>query len=230
MLKYDLHIHSCLSPCADEDMTPNNIAGMAFLAGLNVAAVCDHNSADNAKAVKKACENYGIKYIWGAEICSSEEIHILCYFKEENQLSAFCKIVEDSSFKFPNDTSVYGTQYIMDEEDNITGQKDWLLINACGLSCYEVINLCREHKGVSFWAHIDKQSFSVISVLGAIPPDIKADGVEIYNLNNRPQLIQKGFITSDTPYMSNSDAHSLEFIGAKENYLPNNHPLLKLIG
>ena len=26
---YDLHIHSCLSPCGDEDMTPANIAGMA---------------------------------------------------------------------------------------------------------------------------------------------------------------------------------------------------------
>ena len=35
-LAYDLHIHSCLSPCGDDDMTPANIAGMAALKGLDV--------------------------------------------------------------------------------------------------------------------------------------------------------------------------------------------------
>ncbi|MDO5479206.1 MAG: histidinol-phosphatase, partial [Clostridia bacterium] len=27
-LYYDLHIHSALSPCGDNDMTPNNIVNM----------------------------------------------------------------------------------------------------------------------------------------------------------------------------------------------------------
>ena len=41
----DLHMHSCLSPCGDELMTPNNIVNMAKLKGLDAIAVCDHNTA-----------------------------------------------------------------------------------------------------------------------------------------------------------------------------------------
>ena len=42
---YDLHMHSCLSPCGDMDMTPNNIVNMAKLLGLDVIALTDHNTA-----------------------------------------------------------------------------------------------------------------------------------------------------------------------------------------
>ena len=38
---YDLHLHSCLSPCGDMDMTPNNIVNMAKLLGLDVIALTD---------------------------------------------------------------------------------------------------------------------------------------------------------------------------------------------
>ena len=34
----DLHIHSCLSPCSDDDMTPANICGMAHIKGLQAIA------------------------------------------------------------------------------------------------------------------------------------------------------------------------------------------------
>ena len=46
-LFYDLHIHSALSPCGDNDMTPNNIVNMSLLKGLDVIAVSDHNSIKN---------------------------------------------------------------------------------------------------------------------------------------------------------------------------------------
>ena len=45
----DLHIHSCLSPCGDALMTPNNIVGMAFIKELDCIAVTDHNAASSTR-------------------------------------------------------------------------------------------------------------------------------------------------------------------------------------
>ena len=80
ILYYDLHIHTALSPCADNDMTPNNIVNMALLKGLDVIAVTDHNSAENARAVIKAGEKAGLTVIAGMEIETSEEVHVLSLF------------------------------------------------------------------------------------------------------------------------------------------------------
>ena len=59
-LYYDLHIHSALSPCADDDMTPNNIVGMSKLKGLDVIAVADHNSTRNLEAVSEVAKQMDI--------------------------------------------------------------------------------------------------------------------------------------------------------------------------
>ena len=56
----DLHIHSCLSPCADDDMTPANICGMAKLKELDAIAVTDHNTARNLPFVKEAADYFGL--------------------------------------------------------------------------------------------------------------------------------------------------------------------------
>ena len=58
----DLHIHSALSPCANEDMTPNNIVNMAVIKGLDIIAVTDHNSADNLPAIEKCCKSNNIVF------------------------------------------------------------------------------------------------------------------------------------------------------------------------
>ena len=49
-MRYDLHLHTCLSPCADRDMTPATVAGLAKLAGAELIAITDHNSALNLPA------------------------------------------------------------------------------------------------------------------------------------------------------------------------------------
>ena len=53
---YDLHIHSALSPCAEVEMTPNNIVNMSLLKGLDMIAVTDHNSCGNIRAVMEVAE------------------------------------------------------------------------------------------------------------------------------------------------------------------------------
>ena len=225
-VKYDFHIHSCLSPCGSDDMTPANIAGMSFLAGLNAIAVCDHNSSLNIEAAAKACSQYGVQYLCGMELCTSEDIHILCYFKDIQAALDFSSHIEENTLKFPNQPEHYGNQNIMDDTDNILGTVEHLLISGCNYSVYEIVDIVHCMGGVCYYAHIDKPSYSVISVLGTVPEDIPIDGVEIFNISNRQKLIDEGYITEDMPYMSNSDAHQLELIGAKEAEMDENHPLL----
>ena len=52
----DLHMHSCLSPCGDMDMTPNNIVNMCKLKGLDMIAVTDHNTAKQLPVIKKVAD------------------------------------------------------------------------------------------------------------------------------------------------------------------------------
>lgn len=227
--KCDLHIHSCLSPCADKDMTPCNIAGMAHLAGLNLISLTDHNSTRNLPATVDACGKYGIAVLCGIEVCTSEEIHILCYFETLKSALDFGKLIEENMPCVKNKVEIYGEQLILNSEDETIGEVDNLLIIGCDYSVYELADICHSRGGVCIYAHIDRQSFSVISVLGAIPEDISVEGVEIYDPTSRDALIKKGFITQSTPYMSNSDAHSLGLIGENNSEISQNHPLYALV-
>ena len=79
-LFYDLHIHSCLSPCGDDDMTPANLVGMAAVKGLDVIALTDHNSCRNCPAALYHGKNYGVTVIPGMELTTAEEVHVICLF------------------------------------------------------------------------------------------------------------------------------------------------------
>jgi predicted metal-dependent phosphoesterase TrpH len=52
----DLHVHTALSPCADDEMTPPRIVERALAEGLAMIAVCDHNTTGNAAAVQAAAK------------------------------------------------------------------------------------------------------------------------------------------------------------------------------
>lgn len=225
----DIHIHSCLSPCGDDDMTPNNIAGMAHLAGLDVIALTDHNSADNAAALEKCAGRYGIAVIGGIEVNTAEDIHLLCYFDNVKNAEIFGRIIEENLPPVKNRREIFGSQQIMDENDVVTAEKENLLINACALTLEQAVNLCHEYHGKAVYAHIDRDSYSVLSVLGALPQEIEIDGVEIYDLSRRRALIESGVIKPDMPFMSNSDAHYLEYIGDKRQEVTPCHPLYDMI-
>ncbi len=226
---YDLHIHSCLSPCGDDEMTPNNIAGMAHLARLEYIAVTDHNSRGNLPAVKQVAEAYGVKLIPGIEVCTAEDIHLLCYFETVEKCLEFEKLILDSLLPVKNKKEIYGNQLVLNEKDELVSEYEKLLIIGSSYNLWQCVDLCHNFGGVAVYAHIDKNSYSVLSVLGSIPPEIKIDGVEIYNLANRPKLISDGVITEKTPFMSNSDAHYLENIGEKEEHLSKDHPLWEMV-
>ena len=137
-LSYDLHIHSCLSPCGDDDMTPGNIVGMSAIKGLDVIAVTDHNSCRNCPAVMKLAKQYGVLAIPGMELTTVEEVHAVCLFPELSAAMEFDRFVYEKLMKFPNREEIFGKQQIMNEEDICIGTEPNLLINSRAVRrCYD---------------------------------------------------------------------------------------------
>ena len=215
---YDLHVHSCLSPCGDDDNTPNNIAGMAKLCGIDILALTDHNSAKNCPAFFEACKKYGIIPIAGMELTTSEDIHVVCLFEDLESALAFDGYVEKNRMKIKNKPEIFGKQLVLDGEDMPIGQVDDLLINASNISITEVSNVVESYGGVCYPAHIDRESNGIIAILGAIPEDLSFNYFELNNNENIATYSYLYGIPKDR-FIISSDAHYLTDIRDKENFI-----------
>lgn len=213
-LSYDLHIHSCLSPCGDNDMTPNNIVNMSIIKGLDVIAVCDHNSCGNVRAITQAAAEK-ILVVPAMEIETAEEVHIACYFPDIEAAEAMWKQVKKSMYGIKNNPEIFGNQYYMDSKDNIIGEEELLLVSACGLDIYKVFSMVKELGGVAVPAHVDRSSYSIISNLGFIPPDLNISTIEI--TAERVERMKCEY--KHLNIITNSDAHYLENISERENFI-----------
>ena len=214
---YDLHLHSCLSPCGDDDNTPNNIAGMASLCGLNIIALTDHNTCKNCPAFFEAAKRYGIIPIAGMELTTAEDIHVVCLFEELENAMAFDAEIDKRRMKIENRTDIFGNQYILDGEDNIIGEEKYLLPNATDVSLEEAFGLVKSFGGISYPAHIDRQSNGIISVLGAFPETPDFNIIEINQKEKVPEYVKKYSLENKKVIIS-SDAHYLTDMRDKENY------------
>ena len=154
---YDLHVHSCLSPCADDDMTPNNIAGMAALKGLQIVALTDHNSCKNCPAFFTACKRQGIIPIAGMELSTAEDIHIVCLFEDLEAAMRFDKEIEGHLMPIANRPEIFGNQLILDGEDEQIGVEEKLLISATDLWIDDAIDLARSFGAHVHPAHVDRE-------------------------------------------------------------------------
>lgn len=215
-LTYDLHLHSCLSPCGDEEMTPANIAGMAAVLGLDVIALTDHNSSKNCPALMTAAREYGVLAIPGMELTTAEEIHAVCLFARLEAALDFDQYVYQRLVPFPNKEEIFGRQLIYDCQDQICGTIPNLLINSTEISFEGLWELVRSFDGVMFPAHIDKSSTSLLSSLGMIPPDSKFTTAEVKDLKRLHQLKREHPYLEQCRIISNSDAHYLEHIHEPE--------------
>ena len=211
-LSYDLHIHSCLSPCGDDDMTPANIVGMAAILGLDAVAVTDHNSCKNCPAVLAAAKEYGILAIPGMEINTSEEIHAVCLFPDLDAAMDFDTYVYDRLMPFPNNEEIFGRQLLYDTEDQVCGSIPNLLINATEISFEGLWELVRSYEGVMFPAHVDKSANSLMANLGFIPPDSQFKTAEVKDLRQLHRLKKAHPYLEGCRIVSDSDAHYLEHI------------------
>lgn len=216
---YDLHLHSCLSPCGDDDMTPANIAGMATLAGLQIAALTDHNSCKNCPAFFKACKSMGIIPIPGMELTTAEDIHIITLFDSLEKAMAFDADIEKVRIPVPNKVDIFGNQLIMDEDDNVIGTEPNLLINATTLSIDRAVKMAREHGAAVYPAHVDRQGNGIIAVLGSLPETPHFDVVEFRDIQKIPEYEKLYPNIVGKMKVTGSDSHILTDIPDAKNTL-----------
>ena len=209
-LFYDFHIHSCLSPCAEEDMTPYNLVNLSALMGMEAIALTDHNSCMNCGAAMRAGAEAGITVIPGMELCTSEEVHVVCLFEELKAAEEFSDYVLSTMPPIKNRPEIFGTQLIMDETDKVLGSQDILLTAASGIPISNVEKIVDGYGGVCYPAHIDRSSYSVISNLGMITEDMGFEVAEVSPSGNLDDLIAKHPILSRMKILTSSDAHRLD--------------------
>ncbi len=214
---YDLHTHSCLSPCADNDNTPYNLVGMAAISGIDILALTDHNTCKNCPAFFKAAKKYGVTAVAGMELTTAEEIHVVCLFEELQNALLFDKEIDSRRLKIKNREDIFGEQLIMGEDDTVIGTEEFLLSVATTVSLDEVPSLVEKYGGVCYPAHIDRQANSIITVLGTIPETPQFNCFEIYDTDKIKSFREKYKLT-DKKIIISSDAHYLEGIKDKENY------------
>lgn len=214
---FDLHLHSCLSPCGGEDNTPANLAGMCALAGLEVVALTDHNTCGNCAAFCRAAEHYGLLALPGMELTTVEEAHVVCLFPGLAEADAFSALVREKLPPLKNNPAVFGPQIYMDEEDRALGEEDAFLAGASAVGIYDAAALAASFGGVAYPAHIDRPSFSLLGNLGLWDGDMGFPIAEVSancppDLGQRPDLAGVAFIQA-------CDAHYLDQIPDAHQYM-----------
>ena len=203
-ITYDLHIHSALSPCADNNMTPANIVGFAKLKGIDAIAIADHNAIANVKVAMDVGRAFDVVVVPAMELQTAEDIHILCLFENYDNLQSF---YNDLSFaNLTNRAEIFGEQLILDEDDNIVDTELRMLLVASKVSVDQVKSIVDKHNGVAVAAHIDREENGMVAILGTVLDDF--DIVEL-----SPTAEESNNLCKGKKVLNNSDAHTLEDIG-----------------
>ena len=213
----DLHVHSCLSPCGDDDMTPGNIVGMSCLNGLQIVALTDHNSVKNCASFYKIAKTHGIIPVAGVEITTSEDVHAVCLFRTLEDALDFGNLIESRRIPIENDPEIFGRQLIIDENDEISGEEKYLLINAINISLDELYDEVTARGGVCYPAHIDRSANGMIAMLGDFPPEPHFTAFELNDIASLEDCLNKFPIISERGlrHVASSDAHYLTDISEK---------------
>lgn len=216
---YDLHIHSCLSPCGDADMTPNNIAAMAKLKGLDVIALTDHNTTKNCPAFFSACRKNDIIPIAGMELTTAEDIHLVCLFESLDDAMRCSEELYPHIMNIKNKPNIFGEQIIMNSSDEIIGYEEKLLIGATDLWLCDAVDFARAHNALVFPAHIDRRANGIISILGDIPKEFSISCAEFHSKGNVDEYLKKFKAIEKCHILCSSDAHRLWEINEAENFV-----------
>jgi PHP family Zn ribbon phosphoesterase len=209
----DLHIHSCLSPCGDLDMSPRNIVTTAIERNLDIIAITDHNASENIVATMKAAEDKLLTVLSGMEVASAEEAHLIVLFEKFESIEQFQQVVYDNLMSFNIDQRAIEEQVIVNEKDEVEGFNDHLLFGATALAFQQLVNEVHRLDGLAVASHVDRESFSIIAQLGFIPEDLPLDALEI---SPKMSIEQARSLFPDVnrfPLVKSSDAHYPTDIG-----------------
>lgn len=204
-ITYDLHIHSALSPCADDQMTPANIVGWAKLGEIDAVAIADHNAIANVKVAMAIGDAYGVVVVPAMELQTAEDIHVLCLFDNFENLQGFYDSIDFADIQ--NREEIFGEQWIMDEDDNVIATEPRMLLVASGISVEDVTLLANEFDGIAIPAHIDREENGMVAILGTVTEDFCVVELSPTADENIKKHCQNRKVITD------SDAHVLEDIG-----------------
>jgi PHP family Zn ribbon phosphoesterase len=210
LFKADLHIHTCLSPCAELNMSPKGILTAAKKKGIDILGICDHNTAENSLAIMKAAKKMHVHILPGLEVTTEEEIHVLALFDD---IGNALKLQEHVYKNLPgkNDEKTFGMQVIVNEKEEVLGFSDKLLIGATTIPIDEVLRLIHTYEGLAIAAHINREAFSIIGQLGFVPDNLELDALEISSRITFEEARKR--YPNDYPITCSSDAHYPDDIG-----------------
>jgi 3',5'-nucleoside bisphosphate phosphatase len=215
----DLHVHTVLSPCGDLDMSPANVVEEAAGKRIDILGITDHNSTRHCQLIKKLAAEKGIFVIGGAEVTTREEAHCLTFFENNDQLEAFQQYLEEHLPDIPNDPRYFGHQVVVDEQGIILEEIRKLLISALDQSIEQVRDKVHRLGGIFIPAHIDRPSYSLISQLGFVPPDIRADAYELSRHTSVEDMVRKYPYLEGQTFVGGSDAHMPGQIGTRRTLM-----------
>ena len=212
----DLHNHSCLSPCGENSLLPSILALEAAEKGVNILALTDHNSAKNLQAFKEAAEIVRITPIFGIEITTVEEVHLLSLFEHIEEALDFGDFLDNSLIKYKNDPSLFGDQLVVDVMGNIIEKVEHMLYGPSTYSFETLIDEILNRGGLAIPAHIDRPSNSVLANLGFLP-ELPYSALE---------LIMPSSLQSNSNYtiIQGSDAHYISHIARRSCFIEAKEP------
>jgi PHP family Zn ribbon phosphoesterase len=217
-LLVDLHLHTVLSACAEIEMIPPLIVQRAHALGLDVIAITDHNSADNAGAVMQAAQasaGSDLTVLPGMEVTSREEAHMVTLFDTLDQVQQWQQIVHAALPPLKNKPELFGEQYVVDATGKYLRTEERLLATATSLSVEQIVDRVNCLGGICLAAHVDRPSNSIVASLGFIPPELKIAGIELSGLTTLKKTVQFSAVLGQWGRMINGDAHRLSDMKAQ---------------
>ncbi|MEG1693997.1 MAG: PHP domain-containing protein [Eubacterium sp.] len=215
----DLHMHSVLSPCGEEEMTPNNIVNMALIKEIDYIALTDHNTAKNIPAVLEVAKGEGLCVLPGIEVTTKEEAHVLAYFETLEKVMELDEILYEHLPNIMNQKDLFGPQYVMNAEDEVIDEVDKLLISATDIGITELSKIVKTIGGIIVPAHIDRKSYSIMVSLGFVPPDLPIKTLEVSKMMDFDTAKKKFRFFKEYQLIHGSDAHQLEDMAEREYFI-----------
>ena len=205
-MRFDLHIHSCLSPCANLEMSPSEIVRRAVAAGMDGIALTDHQTARNCPAIAECARRAGLRCLYGMEVQTAEEVHTVALFDTVEQALALTDWVYAALPKRVNDPDTFGDQPVVTWDDDIVEMEWRILAMGCRRTIPETAEKVHALGGLYIAAHIDRPNFSVLGSLGAIPEGC-FDAVELSRTADADTWLPRaeGYAVTRS-----SDAHNLD--------------------
>lgn len=210
MLQMDMHVHTCLSPCAELEMHPSALVCAAKAKGLDGFVVSDHNSARNVIFVQRAGEEAGIGVLAGMEVTTAEEVHIQAILPGAQDALALGERIYEA-LPGENDPEHMGLQVIANEEGEVLGFDEHFLSGATTLSLERVVEEIHKVGGLAVAAHADRECFGIVGQLGFIPSDVALDAVEVSTHSSIYAM--RRLLPRSLPVLRGSDAHRLSELG-----------------